>query len=205
MRPIVQYALYLVAGFLQLWLLLFIWGLSAGPANDMPYILLLAFLELGVIASGLSLFLEKPGALTAVLGGGVGLWWPLVGLLSPSPRVIDIAILGVLPLVVTVDGCWRLLARRRAPWLEVADGPSLLIRTALATLPFVIIGSIAIPMIRAVEERFVIPDGYMGKVAIVFHPAPTVQDDGRRSGVTTYEIPEAGLLLAVGEPTRGWR
>lgn len=205
MRPIAQYALYFVAGFLQLWLLLFVWGLSAGPANAMPYILLLAFLELGVIASGLSLFLEKLGALAAVLGGGVGLWWPLVGLLSPSEGPIEAAIIGVLPLIVTMDGCWRLVARRQASWLEVAEGPSLLIRTALGALPLVIVGVIAFPLITAVEEKFLIPHGYMGEVAIVFHPAQTVQNNRKSSKMTRYEIPEDGVLLATGEPTRSWR
>jgi len=205
MRPIIQYALYFAAGFVQLWLLLFIWGFSAGPANALPYILLLAFLEVGMIASGLSLFLEKPGALAAVLGGGVALCWPLVGLLSASPRLTEIAIVGVLPLIVTVDACCRLITRRRAPWLEVTEGPSLVLRAALGTLPFVIVGVVAFPLINAVEQRFVIPDGYMGEVAIVFHPDQKVQDNGRQGKVTTYEIPEDGLLLAVGEPIHSWR
>jgi hypothetical protein len=137
MRPITQYALYFVAGFLQLWLLLLYWGFSAGPANVLPYILLLAFLELGLIASGLSLFLEMFGALAAVLGAAVGLCWPIAGLLSSSTQLlstqlIEAAIVGILPLVVTVDGFWRLVARRRASWFEIVEGPSLLLRTALA-------------------------------------------------------------------------
>ncbi len=205
MRPIIQYALYFVAGFLQLWILLFAWGFSAGPASALPYILLLAFLELGLIASGLSLFLEKPGALAAVLGGGVALCWPLVGLMSASPRLSEIAIVGVLPLLVTVDGCRRLIIRRRAPWLKVTEGPSLVLRVALATLPFVIVGVIAFPLITAVEERIVIPDSYMGEVAIVFRPDLKVEDNGRQGKVTTYEIPEDGVLLAVGELVRSWK
>lgn len=205
MRPLAQYALYFVAGFLQLWLLLFYWGFSAGPANALPYIFLLAFLVLGLIASSLSLFLEKPGALAALLGSTVGLGWPLLGLLSTSPSLVEVAIVGVLPFIVTVDGCWRLLARQRTSWLEVAKGPGLLLRTALAALPFAIVGYLALPVIRAVEEQVVIPAGYMGTVAIVFHSSYSVQDDGRRETSTTYEIPESGLLLAAGGPIRGWR
>ena len=112
MRPIIQYALYFVAGFLQLWVLLFVWGVTAGPANALPYILPLAFLEISLIPSDLSLFLEKLGALGAVLGGFVGLCWPLGVVLFESPQLTDVAIIGVLPLVSTVDGCWRLFNRR---------------------------------------------------------------------------------------------
>src|SRR5215470_10409842 len=156
MRPIGQYALYLVAGFLQLWLLLLYWGVSAGPANVLPYIFLLAFMELGLIASSLSLFLEKPGAVAAVLGGVVGLSWALLGLLSMSPPpFMEAAILGLLPLIVTVDGFWRLRARRHTSWVEVAKGPSLAFRMVLAAVPFAIVGYLAFPIITAVEERVV--------------------------------------------------
>src|SRR6266508_3409827 len=143
MRPIVQYTLYLVAGFIQLWLLLFFWGFSAGPASALPYISLLAFLEIGLIASGLSFFVEKPGALAAVLGGVVGLCWPLGGLFSESPRLTEVAIIGALPLLVTIDGCWRLFARRPVSWLTVAEGPNFLLRAALGTLSFAIVSVIA--------------------------------------------------------------
>jgi hypothetical protein len=138
MKPIIQYGLYFVAGFLQLYLLLLAWGFSAGPANVLPYILLLGFLELGVVASGLSLFLEKPGALAAILGGGVGLCWPLLGL--ASLRLTEVAIIGVLPLIVTVDGAWRLITQRGAAWFEVAKGPSYILRAVLAALPILIAG-----------------------------------------------------------------
>jgi len=206
MRPIAQYALYFVAGFLQLWLLLFYWGYSAGPASVLPYVFLVAFLELGLIASSLSLFLEKPGAVAAVLGGAVGLGWPLLGLLSMSPPpFVEAAFLGLLPLIVTVDGFWRLLARRRTPWIELANGPSLVLRTVLAVLPFAITGYLALPFITAVEERVVIPDGYMGKVAIVFHSTYHGLEEGQRDISTMYDIPESGLLLAAAGPIRGWR
>jgi hypothetical protein len=78
MRPIAQYALHFTARFLQLWLLLLYWGVSAGPANALPYIFLLAYLELGLIASGLSLFLEnlEPWPLSwALLWASVGPSW----------------------------------------------------------------------------------------------------------------------------------
>jgi hypothetical protein len=206
MRPIAQYALYLVAGFLQLWLLLLYWGVSAGPANVLPYVFLLAFIELGLIASSLSLFLEKPGAVAAALGGAVGLGWAILGLLSMSPPpFVEAAIVGLLPVIVTVDGFWRLLARRHTSWIEVAKGPNLALRTVLAVVPFAIIGYLALPIITAVEERVVIPDGYMGKVAIAFHSTYQGRGEDRPDTSTTYEIPESGLLLARGGPIRGCR
>ncbi len=71
----------------------------------MPYILLIAFVTLGVIASAVSLFLARPGALIAVLCGGVGLWRPIIVLLQENQRIVDVAILGALPLIVPIDGC----------------------------------------------------------------------------------------------------
>jgi len=205
MRPLAQYSLYFVAGFLQLWLLLVYWGVSAGPANALPYVFLLAFLELGVIASSLSLFFEKPGALAAVLGGTVGLGWPLLGLLSMSPRpYLEATIIGLLPFIVAVDGFWRLIALRRASWLEAARGPALVLRMTLAAIPIAIVGYLALPLIMAGEERVILPHGYMGKVAIVFHSVHFGQE-GAADTSTTYEIPENGLLLVAGGPVRGWR
>jgi hypothetical protein len=206
MRPIGQYALYFVAGFLQLWLLLFYWGFSAGPASVLPYVFLLAFLEVALIASSLSLFLEKLGALAVVLGGAAGLGWPLLGLISMSPPpFFEAAALGLLPLIVTVDGLWRLIARRRTSWLEITKGPALVLRTTLAVVPFAIVGYIALPLIMAVEERVVLPRGYMGKVAIVFHSTYYGQEEEKPDAVTTYDIPDGGLMLAAAGPVRGWR
>ena len=95
-----------------------------------------------------------------MVGGAVGLGWPLLGLISMSPPpFVEATLLGLLPLIVTLDGVRRLIARRRTSWLEVAKGPALVLRTTLAAAPFAIVRYLALPLIMAVEERVVLPHG----------------------------------------------
>jgi hypothetical protein len=61
-----QYAIFLVAGFLQTYITLFFWGFSAGPATSAPYFDLVAALVLGVVLTPLSVHLPKLAALIAV-------------------------------------------------------------------------------------------------------------------------------------------
>jgi hypothetical protein len=166
--------------------------------------LLLAFLEIGLIASGLSLFWEKLGALAAALGGFVGLCWPLGVLLFERPQLTDVAIIGVLPLVVTLDACWRLITRRQASWLEITEGPNFVLRAALCALPVVIVSVIAFPLITAVEERYMIPGSFIGEVVIVYGIKDGLPENRTTSGAIVYEIPESGVLITTGQPVRGW-
>jgi hypothetical protein len=61
-----------------------------------------------------------------------------------------------------------------------------------------------LPTVLAVEQRYVIPDGYMGEVIIVYGVASGAPEQRAESGAVTYDIPETGLLITTGEPDRTW-
>lgn len=141
MRAFAQYALYFLLGLVQLFWLLLVWGVSAGPANWMPYALLLAFLTLVLVAPELSLFLEKPAALVALIGGTAGVAWALGGLVTDQMNGVEVALLGVPPAVVTVDAVTRLARRWNGPWLRLRPGLTMPLRVVLALLPVGVVGT----------------------------------------------------------------
>lgn len=59
---ILDYVTYLVVGVGGTWVLLFLWGLTAGPQTSAPYYWLLASLALWLGASVLSLYFPKAAA-----------------------------------------------------------------------------------------------------------------------------------------------
>jgi len=61
-----------------------------------------------------------------------------------------------------------------------------------------------LPCFLAVEQRYVIPDGYMGEVVIVHGVASGVAEQRMKSGGVSYVIPDTGLLITRGEPARTW-
>jgi hypothetical protein len=76
---------------------------------------------------------------------------------------------------------------------------------ALATVGH--LGGLALlflPVLLAVEQQYVIPDGYMGQVVIVHGVASGIPEQRAKSGAITYDIPESGLLITTGEPARTW-
>lgn len=61
------YLSYFFIGFITLYNTLFLWGLSAGPANALPYIELLSSLVIFFIATGLLFFYPKIAASIALV------------------------------------------------------------------------------------------------------------------------------------------
>lgn len=57
-----MYALNILNGLANSYLLLIYWGFSAGTTNYMPYVILIASLLLHFVCSGISLFRSKIGA-----------------------------------------------------------------------------------------------------------------------------------------------
>jgi hypothetical protein len=62
---------------------------------------------------------------------------------------------------------------------------------------------ITIPVFSAVDQHYIMAEGYMGDVVIIYGieqgaPKQTV------SGTLTYEIPENGILVTAGQPVRTW-
>ena len=61
-----------------------------------------------------------------------------------------------------------------------------------------------LPTFLAVEQRYVIPDRYMGEVVIVHGVASGTGEQRAKSGAVSYDLPETGLLFTTGEPVRSW-
>jgi len=61
-----------------------------------------------------------------------------------------------------------------------------------------------LPSLLAVEQRYVIPDGYMGEVVIVHGVPSGVAEHRTNSGAVTYAIPQSGVLITTGAPARTW-
>ena len=61
-----QYLLYLISGLVVSWFLLFLWGFSAGPASVYPYFILIGSFTLFLVASSVSLFSQKVGAVFGI-------------------------------------------------------------------------------------------------------------------------------------------
>jgi hypothetical protein len=66
------------------------------------------------------------------------------------------------------------------------------------------LGLVFLPTFLAVEQRYIIPDGYMGEVVVVHGVSGGVPEERARSGAVTYDIPETGLLMTTGGPARSW-
>jgi hypothetical protein len=127
--------LYFILGFMQLYWLLFMWGFSAGPINWIPYALLFAFLTFLLVGPALSLFMEKPAAVTAFIGGLVGLIWVVWGTFAGGMTFVDVAIVGIAPAVMTAESAARLVWQRRRSWLQVRPGLPVVLRIVLAAVP----------------------------------------------------------------------
>lgn len=61
-----QYFLYFFSGLITNWLLLFLWGFSAGPASIYPYFVLIGSIVLILVASSVSLFSQKVGSVFGI-------------------------------------------------------------------------------------------------------------------------------------------
>ena len=73
-----QYFLFLLTGLLILYPLLFFWGFSAGPASLLPVFTLMASLCLFLVASNISLFSQKIGAVIGLVCLFVALPWSVL-------------------------------------------------------------------------------------------------------------------------------
>ena len=60
-----------------------------------------------------------------------------------------------------------------------------------------------LPALPAVEQRYVVPDGYMGEIVIVHGVASGLPEQRAKSGAVTYDI-DSGLLITTGGPARTW-
>lgn len=142
MKFFVPFALYSVAGLAELWLLLVGWGMSAGPATPFPYYGLLGCLVLVLVASPLSLYLDRLGSISAVVGGALAVLWPAPILFQRDPEWISAAVICVPPLASLVHGLTRLVRSRGTPWLRLAHGPRLVYRLLVTAVQLVLFATV---------------------------------------------------------------
>ena len=70
-----RFAIYALAGFIEIWFLLFFWGFSNGPVDAYPYVALLGCLILLLLAAPLALFLDRIAAAIAIPGALLAAGW----------------------------------------------------------------------------------------------------------------------------------
>ena len=122
---------FIVCAYVELFFLLTLWGVSAGPTNAVPFVALLGCLILLLVAAPLVMFLPRVSSATAILGSVLVLVWPLSFLASDAGA----ALLLLPPAVAMALAGWGLWRTRHLPWLMSASKPRLWLRVALATVP----------------------------------------------------------------------
>jgi len=127
----IGYITYFLAGLASVWLTLFMWGFSAGPATPAPWYRLVCSLVVWVCASALSLHYTKPAALLALACTTITIATAVVyesfwALLSP----IDLA--------VVVCATVTLFRRSRERWLALTARPGFRLRLILSVVPLVV-------------------------------------------------------------------
>jgi hypothetical protein len=129
------FALSLACGILELWALLTMWGVTAGPINAVPVLALLGSLVLLLVAAPLALFLSRIGAIIGLVGALLAITWPVAIVLQE--RRGDSLLLAIPAASVLVAAIWRLRRTRGTPWWALVTVPSLWLRVALSTVPVI--------------------------------------------------------------------
>jgi len=129
----VRFAVYALFGFIELWLLLFMWGFSRGPATSLPYFALIGCLTLVLMAAPLALFVERLASALAVPGALLAFAWAVSALGEGSlPGAVLLGALPAIPCALAVRHLWSSRADR---WLFHPSWPRLSVRAGLAVLP----------------------------------------------------------------------
>lgn len=123
----------LTCGILELWLLLFFWGFSAGPTNAAPFIALVGCFTLLFAAAPLALFFERISGLFGMVGAALTLTWPVAAAFDSS--TVEVFVVAVLPSAALGAAAWRLWRTRQIRWLAAVSTPPLWVRAVLAGLP----------------------------------------------------------------------
>jgi hypothetical protein len=129
-----------VAGFLDLWFLLTLWGFTDGPIGAIPYIALVGCLVLLLLAAPLAVVIDRVGAAVAILGATLACAWAL-----PAVRgggVWALLIFAGLPLFVGAFAAAHLWVSRKRRWLSVPSTPPVLVRIGFAAVPLVVFGTL---------------------------------------------------------------
>ena len=141
MKSILQNIVYFVAGYVHLWMLLFLWGFSAGLAAPYPYYALIGCLTLILLGSTTALFMEKIAATVALISSLLMLIWPLGGIFEEDASIQLLSIILIPPVLVFIDGTIRLIQKRTGSWTETRKDLSQLKRFIVITVNMIILAS----------------------------------------------------------------
>ena len=133
----IQFFTYFILGFCITWLNLFMWGLSNGPVNAVPYFALLGSLLLLIVAASLALFLSRIAAVVALVATLFVLPWPIMILLAENSW-IGFIFLSVPPVTAGAMAVRQIWIPRSEKWLAMRSSPRLSVRVPLAFLPLVL-------------------------------------------------------------------
>jgi hypothetical protein len=140
MLAIVLSLLYGVAGFLELWFLLTLWGFTNGPINVTPYIALVGCLLLFLLAAPMAVLVDRVGAAVAVLGAVLACAWALAPVSEGA--VWDAVAIAGLPILAGAFASAHLWLSRKRRWLSAPSTPPLPVRIGFAVVPLVVFGTL---------------------------------------------------------------
>ena len=140
MVVIVLSLLYGVAGFLDLWFLLTLWGFTNGPIDAIPYVALVGCLLLLLLAAPLAVLIDRVGAVVAIPGAVLACAWALAALREGS--VWDALVIAGLPLLAIAFAATHLWLTRKRRWLSIPSTPPLRVRIGVAVVPLVVFGTL---------------------------------------------------------------
>ena len=124
------YIAYFLGGFAGAWLILFMWGFSAGPATPAPYYALIAAFVVWLGATPLSLYYPKPAAVLVLVSAAGSL---VSGVVYASWRTV----LSPVELALIVVAVVVVVRRSGERWWALAPRPRMKLRFVLALLPLV--------------------------------------------------------------------
>src|SRR5437870_2890069 len=130
----VLYTLYMICGFVIMWINLTLFGFTAGPVNVLPYISVAASLILFVVVSALALFLPRLASCAAIIAAAAMLLQPAWVFWNEKDLSGDAA-LGVPPLLALCTAGIHLWRTRKQPLLQLVSSPPLFIRLCIAVIP----------------------------------------------------------------------
>ena len=107
-----QYVTYLLAGFMEAYVNLLLWGVTAGPATSAPYFVVLSALLLGILITPVCVYLPKLSAIVAL---------PLVTGVLIVEALLDSwrSLLSPFALPVVAVSIWTLVHQRNTPLMLV--------------------------------------------------------------------------------------
>ena len=132
-----QFITYILCGFVVLFIELTLWGVTAGPANALPYFILFGALLVFLIAAPAALFTPRIAACIAIVGSVPILAWP-VEILIREHDFVGTAVCGapaLITIVVAMSYLWKTRSHR---WLSLSRSPHLAIRIPASLIPLAV-------------------------------------------------------------------